>query len=194
MSESDDDDLSAAQGAVSRLADYLGGSHPHTGLIPQSIVVPVPGITESTGDVSLMRKVALAFVDQTHRVADPAVKGGYRPANTFERLARAGVSPVMYAQMVQSPEFPRLVNRTAIEFVIIPRLPAIQAALVDKAGKGSEQAARVLFELARLTELPTLDDMRREYAMLDETAWALRIREETEASLRLLDEIAGRPV
>lgn len=186
-------DLTAAEEIRDRLAMYIGGKKQH-GLISDKMIRPGVEV-ESTADVALMRKVAMAFCDLSHIVQDVTCRDGVRPANTHERLARAGISPQQYSQMVQHPEFPRIVNRTSIEFVVLPRLPQVQAALLTKSeglGTGSEKAARVLFELARLTELPTLDDMRREYATLDEDGWRKRIREETEGAIKLLDEIEGR--
>jgi len=190
MADHDREDDGFPERIRDQLANYLRSGQEN--LLPDKLIKPQDGLTESTADVSLMRKVAMSFCDLTHTVPDPTSKSGVRPASTHERLQRAGVSPAMYAQMVQHPEFPRILNRTSIEFVVLPRLPQIQASLAGKAEKGDDRAARVLFELSRLTELPTMDDMRREYATLDEDGWRKRIREETEGALKLLDEMEGK--
>lgn len=188
---SEDLTVLAPEGAASRLRAYMEETRrAQMGLVRDDLVRPSESV-ESSVSPDLMRKVALAFTDQTHEVADPLVKGGRRPANTFERLARAGIPPEVYAQMAQTAEFPRILNRTAVEFVILPQLPAIQAALCGKASSGSENAARVLFELSRLMDSQTVDDVRREYAALDDAAFRSRLREELNATIAMLDELDG---
>jgi hypothetical protein len=176
---------------LTMLREYLHDGSEQRGIIPDEAIEAPKGVSESTTDPQFMRRVCMAMCDLNHIVPDKLAAKGERPANVYERLTRAGCPVEMYLDMVQNPEYMRLLFRTTVELIIFSQIPQIQAALAVKAAHGDDKATRLLFEVTRLLEVQTQDDIRMQYARMDEAAMLRLMEAEANKTLEYIRQHRG---